>query len=144
MTSSSRGEEGVLYPCIRALCHSEAHTDREFIGVTYPPTPPPPPPPPLSPPQAFAFFYRQEIKCKFPQPEITNLMLRKRTKRNRTAEKVVHRLSAGQSREASTFSFTFSAKNGFPSLRFVLYFPNFPSICGNNTIQTSGTTNLNK
>ena len=53
-------------------------------------------------------------------------------------------LSAGESREASTFSFTFSAKNGFPSLRFVLYFPNFPSICGNNTIQTSGTTNLNK
>ena len=95
MTSSSRGEEGVLYPCIRALCHSEAHTDREFIGVTRPPTPPPaPPPPPLPPPQAFAFLnsHRQEIKCKFPQPETTNLMLQKRTKRNSTAEKVVHRL----------------------------------------------------
>ena len=89
MTSSSRGEEGVLYSCIRAVCHSEAHTDREFIGVTYPP-----PPPPLPPPQAFAFLssHRQEIKCKFPQPETTNLMLQKRTKRNSTSEKVVHRL----------------------------------------------------
>lgn len=72
-----------------------------------------------------------------------------RTQRNST-EKVVHRLMQANlccppgSPEKSTFSFTFSAKNGFPSLRFVLYFPNFPSIYRNNTIQTSGTTNLNK
>ena len=106
----------------------------------YPPPPPPPPPPPFLPPQAFAFLssHRQEIKCKFPQPETTNLMLYKRTKRNST-EKVVHRLMQANlccppgSPENSTFPFTFSS----PSLRFVPYFSNFQSICGNMQYYTN-------